>query len=97
MAMPCSWLPQATHIFSTDPEFPGFDDKLLNLVPQQLRSLRVTCLGQSRHHGADARPGVQKAGRDQVGNNFMGRIGINLQILAEGAYGRKGVTWTQLS
>ena len=75
----------------------GFDNELLDFLTKQLGSFPGTGWRQSCHCRTRSRVNLEDTFVDQLRDDLVGRIGIDLQFLAEDTYGRKGFPRTHLT
>lgn len=68
--------------FPIDTETLSLDDELLNLTPEEFGTLFAGGIGKLGDDGADTGTGFKQALIDEVRNDFMGSIGVDLEIFA---------------
>ena len=85
------------HVAQVDAEAFGLDDEFLEVL---LEEFGFFGLGGGRRRGDDghgAQADFEKAGVREAGDDFVGGVGIDFEVLAEGADGRKFVAGAELA
>jgi hypothetical protein len=75
----------------------GFDGELLHFALQQVLALAWTRLGDPRYDGPYAGPHFEPTALNQVLDNFVRRIGMNLELRGEESHGRERLAGPQLA
>lgn len=85
------------HVLKIDAEALAFDDEFLELLFEEICSFGFRGRRALGHNGDRARPNFEEASIGETGDYFVGGVGIDFELFAEGADGRKFVTRTELA
>jgi hypothetical protein len=85
------------HLFAVDAEALGFDDEFFDLVAEELGALLAGRVGQRGDDGADAGAGFEQPLGDEVGDDLVRGVGVDLELLGQGADGGEGIAGAQLA
>ena len=75
----------------------GFDNELLDFLTEQLGTFPGSGRRQSCHCRTRSRVNLEDTIVDQMRDDLVGRVWIDLQFLAKGTHGRKGIPRTHLT
>jgi hypothetical protein len=85
------------HVLKIDAEALAFDDEFLELLFEEIGSFGFRGRRALGNNGDRARANFEEARVGETGDYFVGGVGINLELSAEGADGREFVTGTELA
>ena len=85
------------HVLKIDAEALAFDDKFLELLFEKICSFGFGGRRTLGDNGDRAGANLEEASVGKTGDYFVGGIGIDLELSAEGADGRKFVARTELA
>jgi len=82
----------AAEIVEGQSESIGLDDEMFDLIADEVRPVGSFEGGALGDDGSESRVDFEEALGHEFRDDFMGRIGVNLQTLAEGTNGRESLT-----
>jgi|GEM_PF-6818967 len=85
------------HVFLVQAEPLGLHDQAFDLGTEQLRLLYATSGFAGGNDASHGRGRHEDALCNERRHNFVGRIWVDLELLAKNAHGGKLVTWPQLA
>ncbi len=84
-------------VVAGDAEALGFNDELLDLATEELGALFAGGVGERGDDVAYSGAGLEEAVADQLSDDFVGGVGVDLELAAEGADGGKGIAGEKLA
>jgi hypothetical protein len=85
------------HVLKIDAEALAFHDEFLELLFEEICSFGFRGRRALGNNGDRARANFEEASVGETGDYFVGGVGIDLELFAEGADGREFVTGTELA
>jgi len=85
------------HVLKIDAEALAFDDKFLELLFEKICSFGFGGRRTLGDNGDRAGANLEEASVGKTGDYFVGGVGIDFELFAEGADGRKFVARTELA
>jgi len=85
------------HVIEIDSEPFSFNYELFNLITEKLGLFDLRGGRTRSNDGSGARTDFKKARVDETADDFMSRIGVDFELAAKGANGRKFVAGTELA
>jgi len=85
------------HVLKIDAEALALDDEFLELLFEEIGSFGFGGRRTLGDNGDRPRANFEEAGVGEAGDYFVGGVGIDFELFAEGADGRKFVPGTELA